>query len=143
MRWLDEGVVRRLLLLLLVMSSLAEMLYLHSLSPLDCWSPPIFSKGEILYPRPRQPGGEETWRRFCYRARPSLPGGSRAVLGDPAIQKISVMSTFTSLVSEGRRDRAPVQSLVGRAQHCTGQTKKASWDKLTGLKTETFLPSKR
>ena len=89
------GVVRRLLLLLLVMLSLAEMLCLHSLSLLDCWTPRIFSKGEILYPRPRQPVGEGTWRRFCCRARPSWPGGSRAVPGDPAITKISIMSTYS------------------------------------------------
>ena len=89
------GVVRRLLLLLLVMLSLAEMLCLHSRLLLDCWTPRIFSKGEILYPRPRQPVGEGTWRRFCCRARPSWPGGSRAVPGDPAITKISIMSTYS------------------------------------------------
>ena len=109
MRWPGEEAVRRLLLLL-VMSSLAEILYPHFQSLLDCLSPRIFSKGEILYPRPRQPGEEETWRRFCYRARPSWPGGSRAVRGDPAITKILIMSTYTSLVSEGRRDRSRSRS---------------------------------
>ena len=96
-RWPGVGVVRRLLLLLEVMSSLAEILCLHSQSLLDCWTPRIFSKGEILYPRPRQPVGEGTWRRFCCRARPSWPGGSRAVPGDPAITKISIMSTYSVL----------------------------------------------
>ena len=111
--WPGAGVARRLLLLRLVMSSLADLLCLHSLSLLDCWTPRIFSKGEILYPRPRQPVGEGTWRRFCCRARPSWPGGSRAVPGDPAITKISIMSTFTvssSLVSGGRADQS----------HCSG-----------------------
>ena len=93
------GVARRLLLLRLVMSSLADLLCLHSdsLSLLDCWSPRISSKGGILYPRPRQPVGAGTWRRFCCRARPSWPGGSRAVPGDPAITKISVMTTSALL----------------------------------------------
>ena len=109
-RWPGVGAVRRLLLLLLVMSSLAEMICLHSRSLLDCWTPRIFSKGEILYPRPHQPVGEGTWRRFCCRARPSWPGGSRAVRGDPAITKILIMSTYTSLVSEGRRDRSRSRS---------------------------------
>ena len=118
------GVARMLLLLLLVVSTLADRLCLHSLSLLDCWTPRIFSKGEILYPRPRQPVGAGTWRRFCCRARPSWPGGSRAVPGDPAITKISIMTTFlssSSLVSGGRADQSDChcyQLACNKDHHC-------------------------
>ena len=47
----------------------------------------IFSKGEILCPRPRPQVGEETWSSTCYTALRASPGGSRADQGAPAISK--------------------------------------------------------
>ena len=76
-----EGVRKKkpLWWLLVVVCSNSQML-------LDCLLQ-IFSKGEILCPRPRPQVGEGTWSSTCYTALRASPGGYRADQGAPVISK--------------------------------------------------------